>query len=213
MVNLQTIQMSSACWDWVVAARRTTVCLSELPAASTAPTTTTWHWLLIWFAAAGFLLVFFIAAFNLTVTQGITNGLIFYANIVGLQSGPLYHQWTCPSMLQLGQRTQPLRPCPAHPHTSRLVTLVNHLRHNQYTLSGWSLSLLVHCSQRRRPSREGSQCSAWQCCPGSSLFHWRCQFQMYALWSCLCVCVCVSLCMCVCVETVNTYYINNMIFP
>ena len=38
--------------------------------------------LLIFFAAAGFLLVFFISAFNLTVTQGTINGLIFYANIV-----------------------------------------------------------------------------------------------------------------------------------
>ena len=38
--------------------------------------------LLIFFAAAGFLLVFFISAFNLTVTQGLINGLIFYANIV-----------------------------------------------------------------------------------------------------------------------------------
>ena len=38
--------------------------------------------LLIFFAAAGFLLVFFISAFNLTVTQGMINGLIFYANVV-----------------------------------------------------------------------------------------------------------------------------------
>ncbi len=38
--------------------------------------------LLIFFAAAGFLLVFFITAFNLTVTQGMINGLVFYANIV-----------------------------------------------------------------------------------------------------------------------------------
>ena len=38
--------------------------------------------LLIFFAAAGFLLVFFISAFNLTVTNGMINGLIFYANIV-----------------------------------------------------------------------------------------------------------------------------------
>ena len=37
---------------------------------------------LILFAAAGFLLVLFIIAFNLTVTQGMINGLIFYANIV-----------------------------------------------------------------------------------------------------------------------------------
>ena len=38
--------------------------------------------LLIFFAAAGFLLVVFISVFNLTVTQGMINGLIFYANIV-----------------------------------------------------------------------------------------------------------------------------------
>ena len=38
--------------------------------------------LLIFFAAAGFLLVFLISIFNLTVTQGMINGLIFYANIV-----------------------------------------------------------------------------------------------------------------------------------
>ena len=38
--------------------------------------------LLIFFAAAGLLLVFFISAFNLTVTQGMINGLVFYANIV-----------------------------------------------------------------------------------------------------------------------------------
>ena len=38
--------------------------------------------LLILFAAAGFLLVSFISILNLTVTQGMINGLIFYANIV-----------------------------------------------------------------------------------------------------------------------------------
>ena len=38
--------------------------------------------LLFFFAAAGFLLVFFITAFNLTVTLGMVNGLVFYANIV-----------------------------------------------------------------------------------------------------------------------------------
>ena len=38
--------------------------------------------LLIFFAAAGFLLVFFISVFNLTVSQGMINGLIFYANIM-----------------------------------------------------------------------------------------------------------------------------------
>ena len=38
--------------------------------------------LLIFFAAAGFLLVFFIKFLNLTVSQGTINGLIFYANII-----------------------------------------------------------------------------------------------------------------------------------
>ena len=38
--------------------------------------------LLIFFAAAGFLLVIAISVFNLTVTQGTINGLMFYANIV-----------------------------------------------------------------------------------------------------------------------------------
>ena len=38
--------------------------------------------LLLAFAAAGVLLVFFILALNLTATQGLINGVIFYANIV-----------------------------------------------------------------------------------------------------------------------------------
>ena len=38
--------------------------------------------LFVFFAAAGFLLVFFISALNLTVTQGMINGLLFYANIM-----------------------------------------------------------------------------------------------------------------------------------
>ena len=38
--------------------------------------------LLIFFAAAGFMLVVAISVFNLTVTQGTINGLMFYANIV-----------------------------------------------------------------------------------------------------------------------------------
>ena len=48
--------------------------------------------LLIFFAAAGFLLVFFISTFNLTVTQGMINGLIFYANIVWAYQGLLFPQ-------------------------------------------------------------------------------------------------------------------------
>ena len=40
--------------------------------------------LLIYFAAAGFLLVAIIGVLNLTVTQGMINGLIFYANIMDL---------------------------------------------------------------------------------------------------------------------------------
>ena len=38
--------------------------------------------LLIFFAAAGVLLVIFISALNLTVTQGMINGLLYYANII-----------------------------------------------------------------------------------------------------------------------------------
>ena len=38
--------------------------------------------LLIFFAISGFLLVLFILHLNLTVTQGMINGLIFYANII-----------------------------------------------------------------------------------------------------------------------------------
>ena len=45
--------------------------------------------LLIFFVAAGFLLVFFIGALDLTITEGTINGLIFYANIV----------WTYQSLL------------------------------------------------------------------------------------------------------------------
>ena len=48
--------------------------------------------LLIFFAAAGFLLVLFISAFNLTVTQGMINGLIFYANIVWAYQDLLFTQ-------------------------------------------------------------------------------------------------------------------------
>jgi hypothetical protein len=38
--------------------------------------------LVVFFAAAGFLIVLFISALNLTVTEGKINGLIFYANVV-----------------------------------------------------------------------------------------------------------------------------------
>ena len=38
--------------------------------------------LLVFFAAAGFLFVFFINILNLTVAQGMINGLLFYANII-----------------------------------------------------------------------------------------------------------------------------------
>jgi hypothetical protein len=46
--------------------------------------------LLIFFAAAGFLLVFFISVLNFTVTQGMINGLIFYANIVWTYQSVLF---------------------------------------------------------------------------------------------------------------------------
>ena len=38
--------------------------------------------LIVFFAAAGLLLVFFISILNLTITQGLVNSIIFYANIV-----------------------------------------------------------------------------------------------------------------------------------
>ena len=48
--------------------------------------------LIIFFAAAGFLLVLFISALNLTVTQGMINGLIFYANVVWTYQSILFPQ-------------------------------------------------------------------------------------------------------------------------
>ena len=48
--------------------------------------------LLIFFIAAGILLVLFISALNLTVTQGTINGLIFYANIVWTYQGVFFPQ-------------------------------------------------------------------------------------------------------------------------
>ena len=48
--------------------------------------------LLIFFAAAGFLLVFLISVLNLTITQGMINGLIFYANIVWAYQSILFPQ-------------------------------------------------------------------------------------------------------------------------
>ena len=56
--------------------------------------------LLIWFAAAGVLLVFVIAAFNLTVTEGMINGLIFYANIVWAYRGIVFPQPTETNVVQ-----------------------------------------------------------------------------------------------------------------
>ena len=46
--------------------------------------------LIIFFAAAGFLLVFFISTLNLTLTQGLLGGLIFYANIVWTYQSVLF---------------------------------------------------------------------------------------------------------------------------
>ena len=48
--------------------------------------------LLVFFAAAGFLLVFFISVLNLTVTQGIINGFVFYANVVWTYQVVLFPQ-------------------------------------------------------------------------------------------------------------------------
>ena len=46
--------------------------------------------LLIFFAAAGFLLVFFIGALNLTVSVGMFNGVIFYANMIWIYKDILF---------------------------------------------------------------------------------------------------------------------------
>ena len=46
--------------------------------------------LFIFFAAAGFLLVFFIGALNLTVTVGMFNGIIFYANMIWIYKDILF---------------------------------------------------------------------------------------------------------------------------
>ena len=46
----------------------------------------------MFFIVAGFLLVLFISVLNLTVTQGMINGLIFYANIVWLHQGIILSQ-------------------------------------------------------------------------------------------------------------------------
>ena len=48
--------------------------------------------LLIFFAVVGFLLVLFISAFNLTVTQGMINGIIFYANIIWIYQSIFFPQ-------------------------------------------------------------------------------------------------------------------------
>ena len=46
--------------------------------------------LIIFFVAAGFLLVFLISALNITLTQGLLGGLIFYANIVWTYQSALF---------------------------------------------------------------------------------------------------------------------------
>ena len=46
--------------------------------------------LLLFFGAAGFLLVLFISLLNLTIIQGMINGIIFYANIVWVYQSILF---------------------------------------------------------------------------------------------------------------------------
>ena len=48
--------------------------------------------LLIVFAAAGLVLVFFVNAVNLTVTQGMINGLLYYANVIWAYQSVLFPQ-------------------------------------------------------------------------------------------------------------------------
>lgn len=57
--------------------------------------------LLVFFAAAGFLLVLFITFLNLTVTQGMINGVIFYANIVWAYEPIVFPQETTGVLLFL----------------------------------------------------------------------------------------------------------------
>ena len=49
--------------------------------------------LVIFFAAAGFLLVFFINVLNIILSQGLLNGLIFYANIVWTYESVLFPEY------------------------------------------------------------------------------------------------------------------------
>ena len=55
--------------------------------------------LLIFFAVAGFLLVLVVTALNLTVTQGMINGVIFYANIVWIYESVLFPREHASSLL------------------------------------------------------------------------------------------------------------------
>ena len=57
--------------------------------------------LLIFFAAAGFLLILFITFLNLTVTQGMINGVVFYANIVWVYESIFFPQETTGILLFL----------------------------------------------------------------------------------------------------------------
>ena len=50
--------------------------------------------LLVFFVAAGLVLVFFIKAINLTVSKGTINGLIFYVNIIWAEQSILYSKQT-----------------------------------------------------------------------------------------------------------------------
>ena len=49
--------------------------------------------LIVFFAAAGFLLVFFINVLDITLTQGLLDGLIFYANIVWMYQSVLFPEY------------------------------------------------------------------------------------------------------------------------
>ena len=57
--------------------------------------------LLLFFAAAGFLLVFFIKILNMTISQGTVNGLIFYANIMWAYKSIVFVPNTTPSSSEL----------------------------------------------------------------------------------------------------------------
>ena len=80
--------------DCAAAARRTIAYQLDLPTACIHCPNSNNLALSIFFAGAGFLLVFLFGVLNLTVTQGVISGLVFYANaiIMDLSQSVLFAQ-------------------------------------------------------------------------------------------------------------------------